>query len=169
MSKYCSRCGTELNDDAIFCNRCGNKVAENHIETSYHHSDFACPRCHSENIQSLPIIYQSGSSGTNAITAADKFIAVTKGNTMTDLARSVAPPTKKEENWWPTFVFGALAYIGFENDSTILGLIGGLLAVGGFYSIYEIDNYNKNVFPVEYDNWQNSYLCHRCGNVFRIN
>ena len=168
MSKYCSQCGTELADNAVFCSNCGNPVAETHNTSSHDHSSFVCPNCHSENIQSLPIIYQSGSSGSNSITTADKFIAVTKGKNMTDLARSVAPPSKKEEVWWPTILFGTLAFFMIDDGYTTGGIICGLVAAIGLYSINEVDNYNKNVFPAEYDNWQNSYLCHRCGSIFRL-
>lgn len=28
MSKFCSKCGEQLNDDAVFCNKCGAQVAE---------------------------------------------------------------------------------------------------------------------------------------------
>lgn len=168
MSKYCSQCGIELADNAFFCSNCGNQVAETHNTSSHNHSSFACPNCHSENIQSLPIIYQSGSSGSNSITTADKFIAVTAGKNMTDLARSVAPPSKKEESWVPTILFGIFTFWGFDEGYTIMWLVCGVVTAILFFSVIEANNYNEKQFPIDYDNWQNSYLCHRCGNIFRI-
>ena len=89
--KYCTKCGAKLNSDAMFCSNCGNKISEVtdksvstvsnvhfHEESVHFHgnisSGFCCPNCGSENVQSLPIIYQSGSSGTSAVTGATNFI-----------------------------------------------------------------------------------------------
>ena len=182
--KYCTKCGTKLNADAMFCSNCGNKFSEVgnksagnvsnvhfHEESVHIHgnisSNFSCPNCGSENVQSLPIIYQSGSSGTSAITGATNFIAVTKGNTMTDLARSVAPPTQKEKDsaLFTCCVIAALIclFIG-----VIIGAIGfAVVAFIAYIPIHEAETYNKERFPIDYDNWRNSYLCHRCGTVFR--
>ena len=129
--------------------------------------EFKCPYCHSENIQSCPIIYQSGTSGVNAVTAADKFIAITKGKTMTDLARSVAPPSQKETTWgWAVF-FTFLAFICFDEKLLFFGE----LIMAGYFIKQNLDikEYNEKIFPELYNTWLHSYLCHRCGNIFVIN
>lgn len=192
--KYCTKCGTKLNSDAMFCGNCGNKISDVnesdnklleinnkssvsnsnvhfHDESFHIHSnsgsDFCCPNCGSENVQSLPIIYQSGSSGTSAVTGATNFIAVTKGNTMTDLARSVAPPQPKEVNdTWATISLGAAVICMFIGLIPI-AIICFVLAVILFIPVNNAKEYNEKQFPIEYDNWRNSYLCHRCGTVFR--
>lgn len=182
--KYCTKCGTKLNSDAMFCSNCGNKFAEVenksvgnisnvhfHEESVHIHgnisSSFCCPNCGSENVQSLPIIYQSGSSGTSAVTGATNFIAVTRGNTMTDLARSVAPPQQKEVNdtaaTWCLFIAIGSLFIGLI-PVTVICLV---LAVILYIPASQAKEYNEKQFPIDYDNWKNSYLCHRCGNVFR--
>ena len=182
--KYCTKCGAKLNSDAMFCGNCGNKISEVtdksvitvsnvhfHEESVHFHgnisSSFCCPNCGSENVQSLPIIYQSGSSGTSAVTGATNFIAVTKGNTMTDLARSVAPPQPKEVDdtaftWCIIIAIGSV-FIGLI-PVTVICLV---LAIILWIPVSKAKEYNEKQFPIEYDNWRNSYLCHRCGTVFR--
>ena len=191
--KYCTRCGTKLNSDALFCSNCGNKFSEvndnsNKIlefnnkssvsnsnvhfhDESFHlhsnsRSDFCCPNCGSENVQSLPIIYQSGSSGTSSVTQTTQFIGISQGNTMTDLARSVAPPQQKEE---PA---GCAICILLGIGSLFLGIFQAaiafaVVAVIFYLPLAEVKKYNEEQFPIEYDNWKNSYLCHRCGTFFR--
>ena len=192
--KYCTKCGTKLKSDAMFCSNCGNKFSEingsdNKIleinnkssvsnsnvhfhDESFHihsnsNSDFCCPNCGSENVQSLPIIYQSGSSGTSAVVGATNFIAVTQGNTMTDLARSVAPPTQKEVddtalNWLVFIGIGSL-FFGLIPVTAICFV----LAIIAYFSSQKAKEHNEKQFLIEYENWKNSYLCHRCGTIFR--
>ena len=130
------------------------------------HSDFTCPNCHSENVQSLPIIYQSGTSGGDSVTQTGNIISVTKGVQMTNLARSVAPPTKKEASWGIVVFFGVLTFFALDSGSTVFLLCSAIVLAGGIYSNIEVSNYNEKVWPAEYDTWLHSYLCHRCGNVF---
>jgi len=111
---FCSNCGNkfsevndnitkilEVNNKSSVSNSVSNSNVHFHDESFHIHansrSDFCCPNCGSENVQSLPIIYQSGSSGTSSVTQTAQFIGISQGNTMTDLARSVAPPQQKEE------------------------------------------------------------------------
>ena len=195
--KYCTRCGTKLNSDALFCSNCGNKFSEvndnstkilevnnkssvsNSVSNSNVHfhdesfhlhsnsrSDFCCPNCGSENVQSLPIIYQSGSSGTSSVTQTTQFIGISQGNTMTDLARAVAPPQRKKE---PSG-FGFLVILGIGSllvEIIPAAIVFFVLAVIAYFPLAKVKKYNKEQFPIEYDNWKNSYLCHRCGTVFR--
>lgn len=132
-------------------------------------STFTCPHCGSENVQSCPIIFQSGTSGSDAVTAADKFIAVTKGVTMTNLARSVAPPEKKETGWLATAFFAFLTWVFLDSKETWLIILLVILTGASFKENLDKKNYNEKVWPALYDTWLHSYLCHRCGNVFVIN
>lgn len=129
-------------------------------------SDFTCPNCHSENIQSLPIIYQSGTSGGDSITQTGNIISVTKGVQMTNLAKSVAPPTKKETNWGIVAGLGVAAFFGMEENIGWLFWGSLFFGAGAVFSSFEASNYNEKTWPAEYDTWVHSYLCHRCGNIF---
>lgn len=130
------------------------------------HSDFTCPNCHSENVQSLPIIYQSGTSGGDSVTQTGNIISVTKGVQMTNLAKSVAPPTKKDESWGIVVILLAVAFFAWDSGIGWLLIGSAFFAIGGIYNNIEASNYNNNTWPAEYDTWLHSYLCHHCGNVF---
>ena len=53
MSKFCSNCGNEVNDDTKFCSTCGNtvnstpQVVQNNNQNT---NGYTCPKCHSNNI-----------------------------------------------------------------------------------------------------------------------
>ena len=76
--------------------------------------------------------------------AADKFIAVTEGKTMTDLARSVAPPTKKKDSWWAVIIFGVAAY-GLFNISPLLALCEIAVACCFIKVNIDINDYNEKI------------------------
>lgn len=129
---------------------------------------FNCPNCGSENVQSLPIIFQSGTSGSDSLTTTGKIISVTKGLTMTNLARSVAPPTKKKQSWWLTILFAFITLFVLDSNNTLFVLIG--IAFTGIFLKENIDvkKYNEKIWSAKYEIWLHSYLCHRCGNVFVV-
>ena len=177
MANFCSRCGARLDSSAKFCSSCGASVVSEPSEeqTIYDEdsifpvkSEFSCPNCGSENIQSLPIIFQSGTSGSSSVMVADKFISVSKGMTMTNLARSIAPPTQKENNWWWTALSALLTLLLMDAGDGLLFLI--FLCVTGYFlkENWDVYNYNNNVWPKLYDTWLHSYLCRRCGNIFVV-
>lgn len=130
-------------------------------------SVFLCPNCQSENVQKCSIIYQSGTTGSDSATVADKFVAVTKGATMTNLARELAPPQMKPVYWGWTVFFAILALLFLGEDKFLffcsMAACGWLLK-----NNLEKKNYNDKIFPVEYNIWLHSYFCHRCGNIFVV-
>ena len=131
-------------------------------------SVFNCPNCQSENVQRCTVIYQSGISSGDSATIADKFVAVTKGLNMTALARSLAPPEKKENNWFWTIVCAFATFLFLDDGDGLMFLIflcgtGWLLK--GNWDTY---NYNEKIWPMLYDTWLHSYFCHRCGNIFVV-
>lgn len=129
---------------------------------------FCCPKCGSENIQSCQMIYQNGvSSGTYTTTNGNETTS-TRGTQITDLAASVAPPAKKDESTplGSVFVCGILAAIFFFADHWIVAAILALLAAGAYETYTEAVNFNQKTYPSLYDDWLNSYTCHRCGNRF---
>lgn len=127
---------------------------------------FDCPNCGSDNVQSLPIIFQSGTVGSNSITQTGQIISVTKGTNMSNLARSVAPPEQKECNWWVTAVLAALTFLLLDSNDGLLILLFLVGAGWSFKSNLDKKNYNEKVWPMKYNIWLNSYLCLRCGNIF---
>ena len=174
-TKFCTNCGAKLRDNAKFCVSCGKKVSDTpetseklSETTSVMNAHFDCPNCGSENVQNLPIIFQSGTSGSNSITETGKIISVTRGSNMTNLARSVAPPRQKEYSWWLTALLAFLLFIFWDSGETWLILLLLFGTVAQFKDNFDKKNYNDKVWPAKYDTWLHSYLCHRCGNVFVV-
>ncbi len=140
-------------------------------------SKFACPHCGSDNIQRCSIIYQSGTSSHNSVTTVNGNVeAETSGSSSTNLAQEVAPPQKQEENYAGMFICGAIAlFCGYDILHTGFSFLElGLAAFFGF-SAYTLNDsnekasaYNEKQFPIDYETWQHSYICYRCGNRFII-
>lgn len=127
---------------------------------------FCCPKCGSENIQSCPVIYQSGTVGHSYTSRSGNYEIDTSGTESTALAQSVAPPAQKDTSWGAMIVTGLIAGFALKEGSLIIAGIFGLAAVGSFMMSQEASEYNEKQWPKEYKNWERSYLCHRCGNIF---
>ena len=104
-------------------------------------SEFKCPTCGSENIQKCEVIYMSGTVSHSSTTTMGRYEATT--------------------------VFCFLACLFFK-DSFIAFLVLGAIALLLGKSSMDADEYNKKVYPKEYERWKHSYICHRCGNRFII-
>ena len=130
-------------------------------------SNFSCPHCGSGNIQKCSVIYNQGTSHSHSRTTVGDIEGETEGHSSTGLANTVAPPQEKETSWGAAIFLGILAF-GFIGDSFIIGGVLGLLSFGCFSSTFEARKYNSDVYPKELKRWQNSYFCHRCGNVFTL-
>lgn len=127
---------------------------------------FICPHCHSENVQSLPIIYHSNTSAGDSITQTGKIFSITKGVQMTNLARAVAPPVEKDTNWGLTAFFAFMTFVFFDMGNGCFFMMC-LIATGYlFYQNNEANHYNKKILPEKYNIWSHSYFCHRCRNIF---
>ena len=130
---------------------------------------YRCPRCDSENIQSCPVIYQQGTVGHSYTTRSGDYSATTSGTESTALAQSVSPPEQKETHWIAMIITGVIALFAFMDGSMIAALIFGGITYAAYSVSQEASEYNDKQWPAEYKAWQNSYLCHRCGNIFVLN
>lgn len=143
-------------------------------------SKFRCPNCGSENIQKMQIVYQSGTGSRSSVTTYENHAGYTvesetNEQSSTNLAASVAPPTKKETNF--SFMIGCgivSAYLiwdlfhGFSWFELIVGGIAGLLAFAAYENSMEVSAWNENEYPKLYEEWTNSFICHKCGHRFVI-
>ena len=128
---------------------------------------FRCPKCGSENIQSCPVIYQSGTVGHSYTSRSGDYQIDTSGTESTHLAQSVAPPAQKETFWGFMLITGAIAAFAlYDGFHYVIAGIFGLVAAVSFVTNQEASEYNEKIWPREYKNWQRSYMCHRCGNIF---
>jgi hypothetical protein len=140
--------------------------------------DYCCPKCKSENIQRLSVIYEGGLSvinmesrgsgvgyaGAGAGVAAG--VSRTTGTSQTTASQRAAPPTRK------TYVKPILAIlvVGWISSAPFTGFAGDLvgaltwIAVGGWG--FYVFQYNSKRWPPLKAVWDSSFLCSRCHEVF---
>ena len=124
---------------------------------------FMCPHCHSEHIQKYSIVYQNGASQITTSNGEEVRII---GEGLTQLAQQVAPPAKKETHWGAMVISGFLAVLLLTSGLFIVGVILGVIAFGLYGSSDEAAKFNKEEYPILYNQWCNSYICNRCGHTF---
>ena len=144
---------------------------------------FQCPHCGSGDIQKCEMIYMNGTVNHSSTTTIGNYESETSGQASTSLAQSVAPPTQKEEHWIATAVCGFITVMivhglwkdftspfghGIHTGHLIAALIFGAFTWAFYTMTQEATEYNEKQFPLEYDEWKNSYVCFRCGNRFRL-
>lgn len=152
-----------------------------------------CPRCGSENTKSFPMVHQQGISTIDLDTTSvgggyqfgeggGAFVLGTSGSasgtSQSSLSMATAPPKRKASYAIVGYVLAAIVAAVFTarvwQANWILGLVWSAMLLGGFglwakslMKRYEnIENYNEKEYPRLYKNWQNSYLCFRCGASF---
>ena len=88
--------------------------------------------------------------------------ASTKGHSQTELSRMTAPPPKQKYGIWVGLGFAVIVVLALMGDavSTICG--------AGFaaFFIAKSFRYNQNVHPQLMRQWENSWVCFRCGHKF---
>lgn len=60
--------------------------------------EIRCPKCGSDNVQSVKMIYMQGTTdkASVSITNIGEYVTATEGGSQTLLAQAIAPPSKKE-------------------------------------------------------------------------
>lgn len=149
---------------------------------------FKCPRCHSDNTASFPMIYQGGTTtgnfsalsyGTNA------GVIGTGGKTKSQslLAQQTAPPQKQNNGCLHAFItvlilFGSMfvftlvmtALVGESSLTGLLAFIFGMVATI-FYAVH-INRNSKaenKVWREQIAQWEKSWMCLKCGNKWYMN
>ena len=144
-----------------------------------------CPKCASENTQRLEVIFNGGTqtstSSSVSVGAAMRgggFGAFTSssGVSQTTLAQNVAPPQPQKESSVSKLcgfmvLFGIFpVLIGFSKSDGFLVVFGAILI--GLFSIPIIKDakkrkvYNRDVLPGLYQQWMDSWSCHKCGTIY---
>lgn len=134
-----------------------------------------CNKCGSDHTQRLEVAYDSGTrdisatshtAGVGSISGAlglSGSVTRTSGVSRSVLAQKGAPPQKR--NLLAVFL---LFLIGFLCTAGTAGwIIAGLamMAYGG-YGLYNSIRYNREYWPGLYQRWLESWMCHRCGNIY---
>jgi len=139
-----------------------------------------CPQCKSDNVQKLSIIYQHGTQKINTssrtfgsgVGGGSRGLGVgfgsahttTSGTSQSLIAKMAAPPAKKSYKFTALlFLFGALL-LSF-GDYGFLGIL--LIGLGGFLA-YSSYMYNQNEWPPKNKQWQSSWHCNKCGDIYAL-
>jgi predicted RNA-binding Zn-ribbon protein involved in translation (DUF1610 family) len=136
-----------------------------------------CPRCGSEHVRSLSLVYREGLAVVNtgtagaAVGAASGRVAVggakTAGTQQSLASIGAAPPEKRSAGGgFGIMAFGLfLLLVGMEAGAAAL-LLGLAAIAAGAVWVYAASQYNGNVFPGLHRRWESSYSCSRCAEVF---
>ncbi len=135
-----------------------------------------CEKCGSENTQKLEMAFDGGTQGisTTSHTAGvgslsgalglGGSITKTSGTAMSVLAQKASPPAKRKLKAPIVSLVIGLLVVGGGGVATAIGLAA--LAAGGYFG-YTAFQFNSTVWPDLYAEWQESWLCHKCGNIYR--
>ncbi len=145
--------------------------------------DLNCPKCNSENTQSLSTAYETGLSHTNSATrgvgiglgaggvAVGVGGASTAGVAQTLTSQRAAPPEKKTyiKPLMGYLVAGVLIMFIGGMIWQPLGLFGQLFWIGGSgLHAYRAYDFNSNTWPALFEEWKHTFVCHRCSHVFLV-
>ena len=130
----------------------------------------SCPNCGSDDAKYLSVVYESGLSSINTqtegaiynhrATKRNATTATTTGTVQSATSVKARPPARK------SLKFSLLlAVIGLLllSRHTAPGLL--LLAAGSLW-FYVTWTYNRRVYPYQYQVWEQSAMCQRCGTIF---
>ncbi|BBI99297.1 hypothetical protein FGKAn22_09900 [Ferrigenium kumadai] len=133
-----------------------------------------CPKCNSENTQRLEVVFHGGTQeiNTTGTTVGGAHggafgiggaVTKTKGQSQSILAQKSAPPSKKSfKAAVILFVIGILM-LGGQGATAFLGF---LLIAAGAYLGYKNFQFNSKEWPSLYQQWLDSWLCHKCGTTY---
>ena len=141
-----------------------------------------CPKCGSDDARYLNVVHESGLSAVNTQTrgAGCNPLSIilfpligfwsllfssfgkarTTGTVQSAMSAKAEPPTRKPLAF---SLFLAVVGLFLLSGHTVLGVL--LLAVGGL-SFYAAWTYNRRVHPYQYQVWEQSAMCQRCGTIY---
>jgi hypothetical protein len=93
---------------------------------------------------------------------------VTSGQIQSNLAASLAPPRRRSQNFRVIgFLLLVAAILMGSSDSAVIGAVA--LAGVLFFAVKQqmaINVWNNKDYVAAYREWEQKYLCQRCGNIF---
>jgi hypothetical protein len=138
-----------------------------------------CSKCNSENTQRLEVIYEGGTNIVNLSTSGvglggDGFgvgSATTSGVTQSTLASKSSPPIQQKISFIGNcflWILGItlLPGLGGTGGSFVVGLISLSFLIYLGRSTYKKRKFNSDIWPQLYQDWKNSWMCHKCGHIF---
>lgn len=141
----------------------------------------SCPQCGSDNVQSFQILNAQGTSVINTTTRSSGIgiiggsvgvaggSSTTSGVQQTAIGQMTAPPVTKKYmlKGLITLVFAGIAVSAPFSGGGFGGFII-CLAIAAIFGYFCWKNlkWNANVYPNLVAQWQNSFLCNKCGTAF---
>ena len=131
-----------------------------------------CPECSSENVQRVPMAFESGISTVHSHTKGVGLVggglgvgaARTSGVQQSALSKKLTPPMKRKiKGAIILFIIGFIILSGLPGGAKILGL---LMMAGGGAMGYLAFQFNKKDYPILLNKWQSSFYCNVCGSIF---
>jgi hypothetical protein len=152
--------------------------------------ELQCPNCRSTDLKKVSLAYQEGLQRVSTCTrlrgvavgsdGPDVVVgrATTRGTQQTEISKALTPPKK----WsyvklfgWSVLVFLSVGWIVFyvhtvdTNSSSVLSLslgIYGILGIGMFIGMCILFwKHNHSTYRRQFAQWEQSFICQRCGTV----
>lgn len=145
--------------------------------------NFACPSCNSDNIQRLSVVYEGGLSAINtkskgtAVGFGRDGISVgvggggTKGTSQTAQSKRAAPPPKRryvKPLLGIGVAFFAVALFVQPPNIVVQYLYQASWLAASVAWIGYAFQYNARQWPALKAQWDQSYLCNRCSQIFSL-
>ncbi len=124
-----------------------------------------CPRCGSDEVKNLSMIY---GDHRNININLDYFIGLGFGIDLSKNLVKMCEPPKKKDTSGCALIFLGLLTLAFLFAFFPIGIVFGVLTYGAYKANAEAEEYNNNQYPIEYEEWRNSFICLKCGNKFVI-
>ena len=142
----------------------------------------ACPKCSSDNVQALHLVYESGvshmhgESSTSGIGLDAGGLGVgvassrSTGVQKSALAERHAPPEKKSFNEEAVAVVLLLVIVvvAIASSAWVWALVGLGSGVVFVLLIRRDMRFNREEYPLLLEQWRRSFLCFRCGSTFAV-
>jgi hypothetical protein len=150
--------------------------------------ELRCPKCGGSDLKKVSLAYQEGVYRVHTRSRVQGFLfggdgpdvivgrTVTEGVQQTELSKRLRPPTKwsyiKLMGWWAAVsVTVLIVYVHSVTGSStrvssptaVVGMF--IVGIGFLVSLILVWSHNNLVYPKQYAEWNDSWLCRRCGGV----
>jgi hypothetical protein len=169
----CPDCEKRHSAAAPFCPQCGRPavlppVAQPMVDEHPRGAIgpwLACPRCGSEEVRKLSLIYREGTAHVGAYAPGG---GGTLGTAQSLMSRDAAPPQPQDVEWAILFAAIGLAIAALGGVSGVLAvsLAGIGVAIMSAAAAFSQAKWNRDVYPQLYGKWNDTFLCNRCDSHF---
>jgi hypothetical protein len=134
-----------------------------------------CNQCGSDHTQRLQMVFEGGTHAISSISHTTDIgslsgalgisdsVTRTSGVSRSVLVQKMAPPEKR--NLSAVFLLTLIGFLCLRGSTGFI--MGGLAMMAvGLYGLYNSIRFNRESWPRLYQRWLNSWLCHKCGNVY---